>query len=140
MKGFTLIEILLALAILMLLLGITVPVGWNFFTSSAVQSERDTLISLITRARTYAITNKNSAPHGIAISAPSFTLFQGASYAARAAQFDEPFPRTNSVTITGPSELVVTPLSGDTTPGTFTLSLGTTSRTVSINSEGMMEY
>ena len=41
MRGFTLIEILIALAILTLLLGITLPLGWDFYTTTTLQSERD---------------------------------------------------------------------------------------------------
>ena len=139
MRGFTLIEILIALAILTLLLGITLPLGWDFYTTTTLQSERDTLASL-SRARGHALTNRNSAPHGIALAAQTFTLFQGASYAARTPQYDEPFPRTSSVVITGPSEIIFTPLTGETSPATFTLTLGNKNRSVTVNQEGMMEY
>jgi len=138
--GFTLIEIIIALAILTLLLGITLPLGWDFYTTTTLQSERDTLVSLVTRARAYTLTNRNSAPHGLALSGQTFTLFQGASYAAHTPQYDEPFPRTSSVVITGPSEIVFTPLSGDAPQATFTLTLGNKSRSITVNQEGMIDY
>ena len=138
--GFTLIETLLTLGILTVLLSITLPIGFDFYTTSILQSERDTLVSILTRARGLSLTHYHGAPHGIFQTPQTFIIFQGASYATRIQTYDQLFPRTRSITISGPPELIFTPLSGDTGPTTLTLSIGNGNQTITINAEGMIEY
>jgi hypothetical protein len=70
------------------------------------------------------------------------TVFKGASYAGRAAGFDETINLPGSVTATGLSEVTFSKLSATpNTTGSLTLSSTTNdTRTVTINAKGMVSY
>ncbi len=100
-------------AVLMLL---TVPVTAGFYRSRMHdQSVRD-LESLLRRARTYAIDQRNDLPSGVKILPGSYVLFVGESYASRTTALDESFEYPTFVTTSGSiSEVVFSKLHGTST-------------------------
>src|SRR3989344_3351542 len=87
-KGFTLFEMLLAISILVILLAITGPISLNFYNIYQFDSEVDTLISLLEKARSSALANRNESAHGLYFDSGAFVIFQGSSYASRAVALD----------------------------------------------------
>lgn len=136
MSGFTLIEVIVAVATLAGLFVLALPVAIDFYQNQLLASERDNLVGILRRARTLALVNKGGSAHGVFIGPDENIIFEGASYAARNAAEDETFSRSNAVTITGPSELVFAALSGDSSSSTLTLKVEQRTATISINSEG----
>ncbi|MDP3999235.1 MAG: prepilin-type N-terminal cleavage/methylation domain-containing protein [bacterium] len=139
-KGFTLFEMLLAISILIILLAITLPISLNFYNIYQFDSEVGTLISLLEKARSSALANRNESAHGFYFSSTTFVIFQGSSYSSRAAALDKTFSRTGNVYLSGPSELVFSALSGQTSSSTYNLSNGPRSENVYVNSEGTIIY
>lgn len=136
--GFTLIEALIVIGILAVLFSAGLPVGLNFYYDSQFESEYNTLTSMLQLARNLAMANYNQSNFGISINEENFIIFQGSSFAARTVSQDRSFPRATSITVTGPSELVFTQLSGLVASSTFNLSDGRLSRDIYLNSEGLV--
>lgn len=138
--GFTLFEMLLAIGIAVILLAITLPISWDFYVAYQFDSETETLISLLEKARSSALVNRNESAHGFFFSSATFTIFQGSSYASRAVAQDKNFSRNSVITVSGPSELVFSALSGQTSSSTYTVSNSQRSVNVYVNSEGTIIY
>ena len=136
--GFTLFEALIVIGILAILFAAGLPVGLNFYYDSQFESEYNTLTSILQLARGLAMTNYNQSSFGISINGEDFIVFQGSSFASRTVDQDRSFPRAQSITIAGPSELVFAQLSGATASSTFNLSDGRLSRDLYLNSEGLV--
>lgn len=133
-SGFTLIEILIVIGIMTLLGGIALIVSMDNYHAYAFRAERDTLVSLLQKARSQSMTNvclgvsgscTNGRPHGVNVSTGQYTVFQGQTYAARDAAVDEIYQvrgvdvKTKSGSL---SEVVFAQLSGDVlNPGYITL-------------------
>ncbi len=82
MKGFSLIEIIVVVAILLLLLSLGLITNMDSYKKYMFRSENQNLISSIAKARSESLTNKGELPHGICFDSAQkrFVLFQGASY------------------------------------------------------------
>ena len=138
--GFTLVEVIITLTILVIILGATAPITWSFFQRVELASEVRSHTAYLKLARAYALANRHQSAHGVYIGSSYATVFQGASYAARDIPKDRTFPRSRlvSATTTLP-EIVFSPLSATSTAATTTLWNAYGSTTIIINSEGTIE-
>ncbi len=141
--GFTLVEIMIAVAIFTMLLGFGLIVGMDFYRSYSFNSERNISLAVLRKARTEAMVNIDQAAHGVHITATQYTIFEGAAFTGRpAAQvaLDETIKAQPTITLT-PVDIVFNQLDGSvTTPGSFTVSDGARLSTVLINNEGRIDW
>ena len=83
-RGFTILELLIAIAIGIVLLSTGVLFTLSDYRGSALQRERHTLATLLQTARAAAVYNINEVPHGVAINPAdhphSYVLFEGEEY------------------------------------------------------------
>lgn len=129
MKGFTLIEILLALAIVALLAAVGINSFSNFNAQEALQIETDKIVSLLARARSQTLSAKDGRAYGVHFEERTAALFRGGSYHASDAgtvtQTLHSAVQISSIALSGGgSEVVFQKLTGATAQsGTVTLAL-----------------
>ena len=136
--GFTLIEMVMVIAIVVIVFSLGMPVLYQFYVQYQLEAEHQLLLSLLAQARTFAMVNRNESPHGVFMDANQFTVFQGISYALRFIAEDRVFPRSAVVSISGPAEFLFGSLSGATASTTVLLQTQYAQRTIFINSEGTL--
>lgn len=140
-RGFTLIEILVVIAILLIITSFGLFVSLDFYKSNLVSSERDTLVAALRRARGEALVNERGLPHGLHLSPSDYVVFAGSDYASRAAQYDENIPSSAGVTVIAPGDIVFSQLAATSSAsGTFVITDGVRSSTVSVNFEGRISW
>ena len=140
-SAFTLIELVVVIAVSVVIFGYTFSVGSDFYGSQSLIGERDSVLNLLRRARTRAMNNINQADHGFYISTTTYTVFEGSSYASRSQGFDEAFPRSGGATISGPSEVVFAAIEGaSNTSGTISVASGKGKADILVNSEGRISW
>ena len=141
-EGFALIEIVVMIVILAIIGGIGLLLSMDQYRSYVLNSDRNTLVSMMQKARNKSMNNVNEAPHGVSIRPTSFVLFRGSSYVSRNPALDETVPRSTALTITGSAEVVFEQLTGSVTglTGDITISNGLNSHVISINSEGRLNW
>ncbi|MBU6501142.1 MAG: prepilin-type N-terminal cleavage/methylation domain-containing protein [Patescibacteria group bacterium] len=140
-RGFTLIELVVVIALLAIIFGYVLQIGYQFYASQVLVSERDSIVNLLHRARSLALDNYNQANHGLYITDASYTVFQGNSYAARNADFDEVFNRAGGISLSGPSEIVFSAINGSSNvSGTMAFYNNTGGFSVSVNGEGRINW
>lgn len=136
--GFTVLELLIVMVILAIIFGAGTPIALNFYLDYQLDSEYELLTSLLQQSRNLSMINHNESDHGLYLDSKNFVIFQGSSFATRVQSQDRPFPRSASITVSGPSELLFAALSGATASTTYTLSDGRKSRDVYVNPEGLV--
>ena len=137
LMGFTLVELLVSITLLFLVVGVGFWVVPELYRRQMASAERDTIIEVLRRARTKALTNVRQSDHGVRVNANEYALFEGSSYATRNTAYDESFLRTTGFTVGGLSEVVFRALDAYVaTSGAVTISHDPHIFTVSVNSEG----
>lgn len=151
-RGFTLIEMLVVIAILTLLGGVALVVNMESYRGYAFRNKRDLIVSMLQRARSQSMSNicmgtscTGGRSHGVSIQTDKIVVFQGNTYTSRDIDADEVIlPRYAAASTTPGSltEVVFTQLSGTTsTVGGITIhdDAGRTS-IININSEGRITW
>ncbi len=90
-RGFTLIEIVIALSLVAMLGGVMVPMGINFFRTQKFEEQTDQVIAVARMARNQALLRKNDSAFGVKFFPTYYVLFEGGSYAGRVVAKDERF-------------------------------------------------
>lgn len=136
-KGFTLIEIIIVMAIFSALAAIGTFFNFSFYGSSSLQADADIFTSSLQRARSRAVNNINESRHGLYIDSSEYILFQGDSFVTRNPSLDEPVSRNPNLIFIGPTAVVFSQLSGDSSfQGDIVITSGFKTATVSLNYAG----
>jgi len=142
LTGFTLIEITLVIALIIIIFGFGLTISFDSYRKDNLKAERDTLISVLQKARNESINNLNNTPHGFYFDGTDYILFDGSSYASRDASRDLKIVKNPSITIGGLTEIVFEQLDGNANPiGDITLSDGINPViSININQEGRINW
>ena len=140
--GFTLLEVMLSVAIITVLTGVTLPLYESFVRRNDLDLTAQSVAAAIRRAETYARANNGDSVWGVAFRASGVTVYKGTSYAGRNSGFDETVTIPGSVSVSGLSEVNFAKLSAaPSVTGAVTLTSTTNDvRTVTVNAKGMVDY
>lgn len=141
-QGFTLLEILLSIAAIGIIMGISIPVSQSFQARNDIDIATVEIAQSARRAQMLSQAVDGDTSWGINIQSGSIILFKGAIYAARDTTFDEVFEAPTSITPSGINEVVFTKFTGlPQITGTITLTSNTNeTRTITINAKGVVSY
>jgi prepilin-type N-terminal cleavage/methylation domain-containing protein len=140
--GFTLIEIVIAIAILTAMLALGLFMSMDSYRAYLSRSERDTVVSLLQRARSHAMANSYNTTWGLCYISPNYIIFRGSTCTAGAAT-NEATPANTGAVITGLSSapwVVFSQVAGTTTAATITVTENTKVSTITINNEGTINW
>lgn len=140
-SGFTLVEILVVVAIFAILAGIGLFMSFRSYQNSLYHSERDIAVALIEKARSQSMANVDQSPHGFCFSGGSYVVFEGTDCATAAIK--EMTPAGSGVALSGPpaAGVVFSQLSGNPSwSGNMALTQGGNITTITINGEGMIDW
>ena len=140
--GFTIIELIIVIAIIGILTGISVP----FYNALVAKNEAvvaaDITVRSLRRAQMISQASEQDSTWGVKVAAGSITVFKGASYAARDTTYDEDFSISDGITTSGIDEIVYAKLTGlpNVSGNIVFTSVIDETETVRINSKGMVAY
>jgi type IV pilus assembly protein PilE len=140
--GFTLLEVLLSVAIIGMLVGVSIPVYESFVRRNDLGLTAQSLAALLRRAETYARAANYDDAWGVEMQAGTATLFRGTSFASRNTAYDEALTIPASIASSGLAEVQFTKFTAaPNITGSITLTSTTSDvKTVTINSEGAVDY
>lgn len=134
--GFTLIEIIIALAIFGMLAGLGFWVSIDFYRSYAFNREVVELVSLLARAREQSMSNIGKHRHGVKIQPQSFVLFEEEN-----PSLDISAPTEDAIKIFGSLEIIFERLSGENSaPGSLSLTDGKRHVVISVDQNGKIAW
>lgn len=145
-RGFTVLEILIAVAILVVLGALILSPFSKFRTSQILNSETENILSLITQARENTLSSADASQYGVHFENMRAVMFKGATYSASDSN-NKPISISSQAQIStislsgGGTDVVFQRLTGKTNQsGTVTLSLKsnpTKTRVIKIESTGL---
>jgi len=143
-SGFTLVELLITVAILIILAASTVVVASQFYTSSQLLESADRLTQTIHTAKVRSVGGVNDVSHGVYVETSQYTLYQGGSYESRDSSYDRVIELDNGLllsnTISGNDITFSRGLGYSSTTGTITIAHQETGdeETITIQSIGII--
>ncbi len=142
MRGFTLLEIILSVALISLIAAIGIPTFQFFQNKNDLDIATVTFVQSSRRAQVLSQAVDGDSNWGVHIQEGSITLFKGDSFSGRDDDFDEVFDISDTITVSGLQELVFDRLTGiPQSIGTLNLtSVNNDIREVTINEKGTLEY
>lgn len=139
--GFTLTEMLLVVAMITIISGVSMPLYLRFNNTNQLDAAESILVQDLYQAQSFSRNQSRDSGWGVAINGQVITLFAGSSYAARNTAFDVTYTVPSNVSLTGSSSIVYTKLYGLPTGGaTFNMTSSGKTVAVVVNSKGMVEY
>ncbi len=146
-RGFTLLEILIVLAILGILCGLSVAAFVNLKNAQTLDRDTDLVVESLRQARSQTLTAVNDTNYGIHFSSNQFTLFAGSTYDPNAST-NKVFNLNGSKIIVGQPgfvgfNVVFGRLSGETDQQTGQIMIQSpsgTSRIITLYKTGLVEF
>jgi prepilin-type N-terminal cleavage/methylation domain-containing protein len=141
-KGFTLIEVVLSLSVLLILSAASLPIIWPYLTQNDLEVATQVTTESLRRAQVLAMAQKKDSSWGVKIQANNVIIFQGTSFENRDNSFDELINFLITLQVSGPDEIIFEKLSGiPNQNGNIVLSNSENqSKSVNINSKGLITY
>ena len=146
-RGFTLLELIIVLAVVALLSFTTAPLGLQFYYSQNINGIRSTLGDTLARARSMSLVQQNDTSYGVALinvpaTTTAYVLYQGPTYATRVASADLVTYLVSGVSLTFPGTVTEINFGKHTgTPtatGTISVSWNGLTRNLSIDNFGYL--
>lgn len=142
-RGFTLLEVLLSVAIIVMLAGLSLPVFTSFNNRNDVDLATQSLTDALRRAQVYARGVKADDQWGVNVQTGTITVFKGANFSARDTNYDEVTATPTTLVPSGITEVTFAKNSATpSTSGSIVLnsSLVNQTKTVTINAKGTVDF
>lgn len=136
------LEILLVVAIISLIGGITVPVLRSFQTRNDLNTAIGIISQSLRRAQVKSQGQDQDSAWGLYMESGKVVVYKGDSYESRDQAFDEDFDISTTITFSGMDDVNYEKFTGDViSPGTITLTtIDDISRTITVNDKGTIDY
>lgn len=143
LKGFTLIETLVGIILVILIFSIGVPVSLNFYKSFILQSATETAFNSLKKARLDAQIGNLDSNFGVYFNTSNrqFVYFKGSSYATRDTNYDQIFEVPGFISFSGNSEFVFEKITGDPiNPGEVFITNGLSTNSLKVEANGKISF
>ena len=140
--GFTLLEILLVLAIITIILAFSFPAFSGLTSNGDARIAKTTVASSLHRAQMNSRAISHDSSWGVYVETGQLTLFAGDSYASRDEGLDQLYDLPAAVEISGDNEIIFTKVFGlleETATITFTSQINEVTD-LTVNSRGTVDF
>jgi len=98
-KGFSLIEIIVVIAILGMIASLGLFISMDFYKTYSFRQERTTIVSVLQKTRNLSLSNINESTHGVYFDGNNYTIFQGTGYGVPNHDFDQVFEASHNISM-----------------------------------------
>jgi prepilin-type N-terminal cleavage/methylation domain-containing protein len=138
-KGFTLIEIIIVIAVLATILSFGMTINLNAFTGDIFLAEQSKIVGILERARSHAMANMFESFYGVCYNSPNYIIFRNRTACLPVSSTDEIIPADTNIKITFPT-IVFNQLTGNTTGASVNITNEIKSADIVINNEGAINW
>ncbi len=142
-RGFTLVEILMAIGVLTIIVSLGATMDFSSFSSSTWNGERDKIVSILEKARSRSMSNMFDTTHGVCYDTGthSYVIFKGSTCTTVGSDLISANTTiSENAGTTFPAAIVFNQLTGNTTSATIHITNGTKSADIIINDAGTINW
>lgn len=141
MKGFTLVELVIVIAIISLISVITITGYYIWKTQNELDIAQILIVNSFKRAQLMAESVSNDSGWGINLQTGKATVFEGDTYLTRNTSSDINIDLPQSISYSGLNEVVFSKVFGiPSITGAVLLTRGDKTRQIVINAKGVLNY
>lgn len=141
LKGFSLLEVLLAVAIIIIITGIFTPIYGYFYNRNNLDLATQQTVQSLRRAQILARNSEQDSDWGIYLNNNFKTLFKGSTYLSREATYDESEELPAGTMVNIATEVVFSKTTGiPKTLPLITLINNNENKTITIDKQGAISY
>ena len=141
--GFTLFELMIAVALIIMFSALILPMGFSFFQETALKDQVRNIENSLRKAQAMAITGQGDSNIGVKIKQNECIIFKGESYDDRREEADITIPFPVSLLVSGTDEIVFQKSTGlpnfPEEERSIIITFGDNSKEITINSQGKIE-
>ena len=136
------LEVMLSIALIAVLAGISIPVYRSFQTRNDADIAANVAVSSLRRAQALASAVDGDISWGVYAQSGSITLFKGTDYALRDTAYDETFAIPDNISVLGLTEIVFSKFTGipESVGVLRFVSVDNDARNIDINAKGTISY
>jgi len=137
-----LLEILLSIALISILVGVSLPVYYTLFSRNDLDVAKNQVSQSLGRASFLSGASVGDTNWGVKVLSGNIVIFKGTSYSGRDTNYDEIYGISSSIVPSGLSEVVFYKMTGYplSTGSIILTSTNGETRTITINSKGSVSY
>jgi len=136
-NGFTMVEIVVSVAIGVLLAGLASFATVRFMKNQELDALAGTLVSYLRTAENRALQSEGNVGHGVSTAESKLTLFRGANYANKQTSYDTTLSYPSYITFTGLNEVDFVKHTGaPSATGTISVTNGIKTTVITVYSSG----
>lgn len=140
-KGVSLVEVLMAISIISILLGISVSGYFYYKKNSGLNLSLQQTANMIRRAKSNAVSGSSDSQWGVNIEKKKVTVFKGGSFSGRNSSFDEVVQINGVSGVSGSTSIIFAKFTGlPSSSGSVTLQSGSQNKSIQINEAGIVSY
>ena len=142
-RGFTLIEISLTVALIVLLAGFSLPLIREFIIKNDLETATIVVAHNLRRAQTLAMGAKYDSRWGVAIESGVVTIYAFDGAGTRISEYDEAYTIPTNVNLSGITDVQFNKFNGEPiNPGIITISNlnNDETETITINEKGLVSF
>ena len=132
-NGFTLIEIIIVIAIVGIIASFGLFISMDFYRGYAFLSEQKIAVSVLQKARNQAMSNINQLPHGVHFESNKYVIYGCLNFVGCSDTQDIQLQPTMFIKPPPPADILFTQLSADSTATSFILSNGSKEATITVS-------
>ncbi|MDD4409254.1 MAG: prepilin-type N-terminal cleavage/methylation domain-containing protein [Candidatus Pacebacteria bacterium] len=139
MKGFTILELLLSVAMIAVLAAASVPLYSIYRSRGSVDSSSSIAVNSLRSAIIFSTSGKANSQWGVHFEKGKITIFKGDSFSSRDISYDKVVTLEDDVTFSGINDVYFNNKGLPSQTGLVTVSYGQDSRDISIG-QSMIDY
>lgn len=144
LTGFTLIELMIVVALIIMFSALTLPMSFSFFQEATLKDQVRNIENSLRKAQAMAITGRGDSSAGVKITQSECIIFEGESFEKRREEVDIIIPFPVTLSISGADEIVFQKSTGllafpPEEEVSITVTFGDSSKEITINSQGKIE-
>lgn len=141
-KSVSLLEVILSIAIMVVIMGFSVPVYGSLKTKTDLDNATNHFVNAMRRAQISARGMASDSNWGVKFETGKITIFRGESFDTRTQSSDETIEISPQIGIAGTDEIIFSKFSGNpasATTSTLNFEVVET-RTINVNEKGTISY
>ncbi len=114
-KGFTLLELMIVIGLMVIFAVLTIPYGIDFYQSRLLEEETRTISNVLARAQSHAVSGREDSDWGVRFfhEEGRYIFFKGSRFSMRDGLFDQEFTMSSGSSTEGAAEVVFEIHTGD---------------------------